>query len=85
MQDSGIGLDLRKTVKIFVGELIHWGIENKYIRFLFVGGVNASIYFVILLSCIFVTANYYLSVVISQILIAIIAISISHFLVSGVA
>ena len=49
MQDSGIGLTYRKTVKIFVGELIHWGIENKHIRFPFVGGVNASIYFVILL------------------------------------
>ena len=75
-----LALTYRKTVKIFVGELIHWGIENKYIRFLFVGGVNASIYFVILLSCIFVTANYYLSVVISQILIAIIAyINFSFF------
>lgn len=48
-----------------------WKIE--IIRFLGVGGANASLYFILLLSFILLTGEYYLAVGVSQIIMAIIA------------
>ena len=55
--------------KIFLSLIL----DNKYIRFLLVGGLNAFIYSALLLSSIYITENYYLSVAVSQGLISIIA------------
>lgn len=46
---------------------------NNYLSFLFVGGLNALIYAFFLLSFMYLTENYYLSVGLSQVFIAIIA------------
>lgn len=45
----------------------------KYVNFLVVGAINAAIYFAMLMACIVMTGDYYLSVGISQIGIAVIA------------
>lgn len=51
----------------------------KYIKFIIVGGLNAAIYFAILMSFIALTGNYYLSVGLSQAAIAAIAyVTFSH-------
>ena len=45
----------------------------KFIKFILVGGLNAAIYFAILMSFIALTAHYYISVGLSQVAIAAIA------------
>jgi len=53
---------------------------SKYIKFIIVGGINAAIYFVMLMACIALTEDYYLSVGLSQVGIAVIAyINFSRF------
>lgn len=53
---------------------------SKYIKFSIIGGINALIYFLLLIFFILITDNYYLSVGISQCAIAIIAyINFSYF------
>ncbi len=51
----------------------------KYIKFIIVGGLNAGIYFAILMTFIELTDDYYLSVGLSQVAIAVIAyVTFSH-------
>ena len=47
--------------------------KNDIIRFLGIGGANAFLYFVLLLSFIFFTGKYYLAVGVSQVIMAIVA------------